>query len=183
MCDNQMITKVKEKYFLYLPEEQVCTQEILCQLSYFLLPQYARCSESRPWAWLVWELSFFTPGLSALECRPSHVSRVSAHLPYVGHSAILLRVSFYNYGAWRAQLVERPTEKPGAILTRVRVPGVARDFCPSQLPVQTLLRCPYSPRVQSHASTSERTLKIPNAGSHTIAVSYTHLTLPTSVYV
>ena len=27
-----------------------------------------------------------------------------------------------------AQLVERPTEKPGAILTRVRVPGAARDF-------------------------------------------------------
>ena len=26
------------------------------------------------------------------------------------------------------QLVERPTEKPGAILTRVRVPSAARDF-------------------------------------------------------
>ena len=40
-----------------------------------------------------------------------------------------------------AQLVERPTEKPGAILRRVRISGVARDFSPSQLPVQTLLRC------------------------------------------
>ena len=29
-----------------------------------------------------------------------------------------------------AQLVERPTEKPGAKLTRVRVPGAARDFSP-----------------------------------------------------
>ena len=29
-----------------------------------------------------------------------------------------------------AQLVERPTEKSGAILTRVRVPGAARDFSP-----------------------------------------------------
>ena len=29
-----------------------------------------------------------------------------------------------------AQLVERPTEKPGAILTRVRVRGAARDFSP-----------------------------------------------------
>ena len=29
-----------------------------------------------------------------------------------------------------AQLVERPTEKPGAILTLVRVPGAARDFSP-----------------------------------------------------
>ena len=45
-----------------------------------------------------------------------------------------------------AQLVERPTEKPGdAILTRVRIPGAARDFSPSQFPVQTLLRCPYGP--------------------------------------
>ena len=34
-------------------------------------------------------------------------------------------------------------------------------FSQSQLSVQTLLRCPYSPRVQSHASTSVRTLKIP----------------------
>ena len=38
-----------------------------------------------------------------------------------------------------AQLIERPTEKPGAILSRVRVPGAARDFfSQSQLPVQTL---------------------------------------------
>ena len=29
-----------------------------------------------------------------------------------------------------AQLVERPTDKPGAILTRVRVPDAARDFHP-----------------------------------------------------
>ena len=28
--------------------------------------------------------------------------------------------------------------KPGAILTRVRIPDAARDFSPSQLPVQTL---------------------------------------------
>ena len=29
-----------------------------------------------------------------------------------------------------AQLVERPTEKPGAIQTRVRIPGTTRDFSP-----------------------------------------------------
>ena len=29
-----------------------------------------------------------------------------------------------------AQWVERPTKKPGAILTRVRVPGAARDLSP-----------------------------------------------------
>ena len=34
--------------------------------------------------------------------------------------------------------------------------------------MQTLLRCPYSPRVQSHASTSVCTLKISNTGSHTL---------------
>ena len=33
------------------------------------------------------------------------------------------------------------------------------------LSVQTLLRCPYCPRVQSHASTPARTLKIPSTGS------------------
>ena len=50
---------------------------------------------------------------------------------------------------------------------RVRVPGAARDFSPSQLPVLTLSRCPYSPRGQSRASPSVLTLKIPNTGSHT----------------
>ena len=45
-------------------------------------------------------------------------------------------------------------------------------FPPSRLPVQTLLRCPYSPCVQPHASTSVRTLKIPNAGGY--AIVWTH---------
>ena len=75
-----------------------------------------------------------------------------------------------------AQLVERPTEKPGAILRRVRTSGAARDFSPSQLPVQTLLRCPHSPGVKSHASISMRTLKIPNTGSHTIVWTHENTT-------
>ena len=63
-------------------------------------------------------------------------------------------------GARIAQLVERPTEKPGAMLTGVRVPCASWDFfffffffflSPSQLSVQTLLPCPYSPRVKSYA--------------------------------
>jgi len=33
-------------------------------------------------------------------------------------------------GAGIAQFAERPTERPGAILTRVRVPGAAGDFLP-----------------------------------------------------
>ena len=61
-----------------------------------------------------------------------------------------------------ARLVKRPTEKPGAILTQVRVP-VRQDFfflSLSQLPAQTLLRCPYSPLCAiPHASTCVRTIK------------------------
>ena len=52
---------------------------------------------------------------------------------------------FNGFGAGIVQLVERATEKPGAILV---VSGAARDFYLSQLPVlplQTHLRCPYSP--------------------------------------
>ena len=45
-------------------------------------------------------------------------------------------VAFASKGI--AQLVERPTKKPGAILTRVRIPGEVRKlFSQSQLPVQT----------------------------------------------
>ena len=33
-------------------------------------------------------------------------------------------------GAGMAQLAERLTERPGAVLTRVRVSGAARDFSP-----------------------------------------------------
>ena len=40
-------------------------------------------------------------------------------------------------GKGTAQVAERPTGKPGAALTRVPVPGAARDFSHSQLPVQT----------------------------------------------
>ena len=68
-------------------------------------------------------------------------------------------IRFDNCGI--AQLVECPTEKPGAILTLVRVPCVARDFSSkanfSRYPVCKL-----------HASTSVRMLKIPHSGSHTI---------------
>ena len=47
------------------------------------------------------------------------------------HGPVILNVCII--GAGIAQLVERPTEKPGAILTRVRVrvPGAARDFSPT----------------------------------------------------
>ena len=41
-------------------------------------------------------------------------------------------------------------------------------FSQSQLPVQTLLQCPFSPHVQSCASTSRCMLKLQNTGSYTI---------------
>ena len=69
-----------------------------------------------------------------------------------------------------AQLVGHSTEKPGTILMWVRVPGAAKDFSPSQLSVQTLLQCPYSPHVQLHASTAVHTLKFPGSN-----MSYKHL--------
>ena len=43
-------------------------------------------------------------------------------------SVCLLVTSLKGTGI--AQLVEPATKKPGAILTRVRVPGTARDFLP-----------------------------------------------------
>ena len=56
----------------------------------------------------------------------------------------------------------------------------ARDFLyflsQTQFPVQTLVRCPYSPCVWSHASTSVRTLTIPNTGSHTIVWTHENTT-------
>ena len=54
-----------------------------------------------------------------------------------------------------AQLVECLTKKPDAIQMWVWVPGMAREFSPSQLPVQTLVWCLYGPHVQPHASTSD----------------------------
>ena len=69
-------------------------------------------------------------------------------------------------------MVKRPTEKSGALLTGSSPRSGKGFFSESQLPVHTLLRCPHSPRVQSYASRSVRTLKIPHTGSHTIV--WTH---------
>ena len=57
------------------------------------------------------------------------------------------------------QLVECPTEKPSAKLTRVRVPGAARDFFLTQLTfsADSLTVSVQPPGVQSYASTSVRT--------------------------
>ena len=57
-----------------------------------------------------------------------------------------------------AQLVGRRTGTP---LTQVQFRCGKGFFSQSQLSVQIPLRCPYNTRVQSHALTSVRTLKIP----------------------
>ena len=59
-----------------------------------------------------------------------------------------------------AQLVDYPTEKPGTMLTLVRVPGEAADSLTVSLQVSV---------VQSHASTSRHTLKMPATGRHTLS--------------
>ena len=45
-----------------------------------------------------------------------------------------------------------------------------RSFSQSHLSVQSLLPCPYNPCVQSHASTSVRTLDIPNTGTQPMSL-------------
>ena len=74
----------------------------------------------------------------------------------------------YRSKAGIAQFVERPTEKPGAIRTRVRIPGAAKNFSPRANFQCRLLQCPYCRRVQSHASTIARTLKITYFGHRRI---------------
>ena len=53
-------------------------------------------------------------------------------------------------------------------------------FSQSWLSVQTLLRCPYSPRGQQQASKSVRTWKIPSTGSHSIVWTHEN-TAPTAI--
>ena len=107
-------------------------------------------------------------------------------------------------GGGDSSVVRAPaTEKPGALLTQVRVPNAGWDFSPrvnfqcglsqsqlpvqtvsqsqlpvqtvsqSQLPVQTVLRCACSPRVRSRAPTYVRKLEIPIACLDT-GKYYTH---------
>ena len=109
-------------------------------------------------------------GLYGYEQSSKYIE-VHSHSPNATFSAVSLNLSRPTSacsGAGIARLVESLTKKPGAILMRVRVPDAATDFSPRVNFQCRLLRCPYSPRVQSHTSTSARTLKIRNTGSHTI---------------
>ena len=73
-----------------------------------------------------------------------------------------------------AQLIERQV---GTLLTRVQLHGTASSF-QSHLSAHTLLRCPYSPHVQSHALTSVRSLKNPRIGSHTFVWTHENTAIP-----
>ena len=79
-----------------------------------------------------------------------------------------LTCAAFRNSAGIAQLVGRPTEKPGAILTLVRVPGAARDFSPR---ASFQCRLPYGVRAAPECNRMHqhtRTFKIPNTGRHTI---------------
>ena len=64
-------------------------------------------------------------------------------------------------------MVERPAEKPGAILTRVRIPGAARDLSPR---VSFQCKLSYGVRAAPVCNRMQRTsvctLKVPNTGGH-----------------
>ena len=73
-------------------------------------------------------------------------------------------------GGGTALLVEHLTEKSGAIVMWVRLFGMTGDSFSPSVNFQSRLSygVPTAPCVQSHASTSVRTLKLPNSGSQTI---------------
>ena len=83
----------------------------------------------------------------------------------------MLQFSVKMSGGGIAQLVECPTEKPGALLKRVRVPAAARELSP-KINFRCRLAYGVCVSVQSHASAAVHALKIPNIGSHTIV--WTH---------
>ena len=78
--------------------------------------------------------------LISLYLLPGLTSRFILH-----HFTFHFASFFVPWSMMIVQFVEHQTQKPGALLTWVRFPGVTRDFSSSQLPVQTLLQCLYCP--------------------------------------
>ena len=77
------------------------------------------------------------------------------------------RVNFQNWASdWKARC-----STDGGLSS-----WCSRRFFPRVNFQRRLLRCPYSTRVQSHTSMSVCTLKIPNAGSHTIVWTHKNTT-------
>ena len=71
-------------------------------------------------------------------------------------------------GVGVAQLVERQTEKPVAILTRVQVPVRQIIFLPESASSADSLTVSVQPPCAVACITSVRTLTLPNAGSCTV---------------
>ena len=71
-----------------------------------------------------------------------------------------------NDGVKQLSLLSVRLKSLGTILACVRFPSATRNFSPGVTFQCRLLRCLYSPSVQSHASTSVCTIKNPNTGSH-----------------
>ena len=113
-------------------------------------------------------LFHFPQGLVAKKsARNQTTLLISTKHPEQGHP-VKVEVSMARE-AGRAQLAERATGKPRCNTdTGSSLRCDTGCFSQSQLPVQTLLRCPYSPRVQPRALTCVLMLKIPNTGSLTI---------------
>ena len=107
--------------------------------------------------------------------------RRSSHLSLTRHcgttrgvlsaKSIHLRQTNANWGGRGCSSVGRASDRHAAESGSISRRG--KNFSSlSQLSEQTLLRCPYSPRVQSHAFTSMRTLKIPSISTHTFVWTY-----------
>ena len=81
--------------------------------------------------------------------------------PQIHNAMYLVKMRYQLQKQWLAQLVEHPTEKPGAVPMWDQVPSAARDFSPR---VNSQCRLSYrvctAPCVQMHVPPSARTLKI-----------------------
>ena len=101
--------------------------------SHWVEPLYPRCPSG--FSLCDWPVALF--GLHSQHFQRSQIEDTLVLRRWTGQDPYCAKAQ-----RWVSQRVQRPTETPDAILTRVLVPGVARDFSPT---VRTLLGCPYSP--------------------------------------
>ena len=99
--------------------------------------------------------------LSHLHVHSTHkesCARSQSHIHLLMKDDLTVVQIMFDMGGDAAQLIEHWTS---TLLTQVRFPGVTRDFSPSQLSVQTLLRVSVHSCMQFHGLISVSTLKIP----------------------
>ena len=112
-----------------------------------------------------WRYKITLTSLMSRRCHPSAVWHVTSashpDTPEIREDksgVIRVSILFVIMKSGIAQWVDHRTETPGTILPPVQFPGAAREFfSKSHLSVQTLLRCLYSPSVQSQALSSVST--------------------------